>query len=229
MLKNNIRKSLLETKERKERLLIEGKLIENRLSIIVERVKTKDSFKSQSKKNQLKISAKFIQELSYLKNVGLLNEANLTNSLQSIFGNSFGNITETMFEPILNVILKKLGFGDGSFKNFIVSSLTSSPIDLVDAFSDCKVMTKLLVKSIIEAQVMVLQNEAGLSGVGLDFMRNTLGSLVNDERMVKELEDKLSMNVCELINNFIDKAESIKDTLKSNVPNTMDILNKAIA
>jgi hypothetical protein len=134
-----------------------------------------------------------------------------------------------MFEPILNVILKKLGFGDGSFKNFIVSSLTSSPIDLVDAFSDCKVMTKLLVKSIIEAQVMVLQNEAGLSGVGLDFMRNTLGSLVNDERMVKELEDKLSMNVCELINNFIDKAESIKDTLKGNVPNTMDILNKAIA
>ena len=229
MLKNNIRKSLLETKERKERLLIERKLIENRLSIIVERVKTKDSFKSQSKKNQLKISAKFIQELSYLKNVGLLNEANLTNSLQSIFGNSFGNITETMFEPILNVILKKLGFGDGSFKNFIVSSLTSSPIDLVDAFSDCKVMTKLLVKSIIEAQVMVLQNEAGLSGVGLDFMRNTLGSLVNDERMVKELEDKLSMNVCELINNFIDKAESIKDTLKGNVPNTMDILNKAIA
>jgi len=229
MLKNNIRKSLLETKERKERLLIERKLIENRLSIIVERVKTKDSFKSQSKKNQLKISAKFIQELFYLKNVGLLNEANLTNSLQSIFGNSFGNITETMFEPILNVILKKLGFGDGSFKNFIVSSLTSSPIDLVDAFSDCKVMTKLLVKSIIEAQVMVLQNEAGLSGVGLDFMRNTLGSLVNDERMVKELEDKLSMNVCELINNFIDKAESIKDTLKGNVPNTMDILNKAIA
>ena len=229
MLKNNIRKSLLETKERKERLLIERKLIENRLSIIVERVKTKDSFKSQSKKNQLKISAKFIQELSYLKNVGLLNEANLTNSLQSIFGNSFGNITETMFEPILNVILKKLGFGDGSFKNFIVSSLTSSPIDLVDAFSDCKVMTKLLVKSIIEAQVMVLQTETGLSGVGLNFMRNTLGSLVNDERMVKELEDKFSMNVCELINNFIDKAESIKDTLKSNVPNTMDILNKAIA
>jgi hypothetical protein len=229
MLKNNIRKSLLETKERKETLLIERKLIENRLSIIVERVKTKESFKTQSKKNQLKISAKFIQELSYLKNVGLLNEANLTNSLQSIFGNSFGNITETMFEPILNVILKKLGFGDGSFKNFIVSSLTSSPIDLVDAFSDCKVMTKLLVKSIIEAQVMVLQNEAGLSGVGLDFMRNTLGSLVNDERMVKELEDKLSMNVCELINNFIDKAESITDTLKGNVPNTMDILNKAIA
>jgi hypothetical protein len=229
MLKNNIRKSLLETKERKERLLIERKLIENRLSIIVERVKTKDSFKSQSKKNQLKISAKFIQELSYLKNVGLLNEANLTNSLQSIFGNSFGNITETMFEPILNVILKKLGFGDGSFKNFIVSSLTSSPIDLVDAFSDCKVMTKLLVKSIIEAQVMVLQTETGLSGVGLNFMRNTLGSLVNDERMVKELEDKFSMNVCELINNFIDKAESITDTLKGNVPNTMDILNKAIA
>jgi len=229
MLKNNIRKSLLETKERKETLLIERKLIENRLSIIVERVKTKESFKTQSKKNQLKISAKFIQELSYLKNVGLLNEANLTNSLQSIFGNSFGNITETMFEPILNVILKKLGFGDGSFKNFIVSSLTSSPIDLVDAFSDCKVMTKLLVKSIIEAQVMVLQNESGLSGVGLNFMRNTLGSLVNDERMVKELEDKLSMNVCELINNFIDKAESITDTLKGNVPNTMDILNKAIA
>ena len=123
MLSKQIRKSLVETKEKKETLLIEGRLIKNRLSIIVERTKTKESFKSQSKKNQLKISAKFIQELSYLKNVGLLNEANLTDSLQSIFGNSFGNITETMFEPILNVVLQKLGFGEGLLKKFIVSSL----------------------------------------------------------------------------------------------------------
>ena len=229
MLKNNIRKSLLETKERKETLLIEEKLIKNRLSIIVESVKTKESFNSQSDKNQLKISVEFIQELSYLKNVGLLNERNLTSALQSIFGNSFGNITQTILEPILNVILRKLGFGHGIFKNVIVSSLTTSPIDLVNALSDCKVMTKLLVKSIFEAQVMVLQTKSGLSGIGLNFVRNTLGSVANDQKMIKELEDKLSVNVCELIYKFTDKAESVKNALKGNVPNAMSIFNSDIA
>ena len=49
MLSKQIRKSLVETKEKKETLLIEGRLIKNRLSIIVERTKTKESFKSQLK------------------------------------------------------------------------------------------------------------------------------------------------------------------------------------
>ena len=77
MLEKKVRKSLIETKERKEKLLIEETLIKNRLSIILEGVNSDKEFKSLSEKKQLRISSKFIQELSYLQETKLINEQNL--------------------------------------------------------------------------------------------------------------------------------------------------------
>lgn len=229
MLKTQIKKSLLETKDKKDRLLIEETLIKNRLSIIVEGINSVEDFKSLPKKNQAILSVKFIQELSYLSENGLLTEQSLSGALQSIFGHAFGDITQTIFEPILGRILSKLGFGDGFFKNFIISALTTSPIDFINALNDCKLMTKLLVESIIEAEVMVLQTKSGLSGMALNFVRNTIGSIAKDQKIIQELEDKLSTSVCELMHKFTDKAENVKNTLKGNVPNAMGIVNNAIA
>ena len=48
MLEKKVRKSLIETKERKEKLLIEETLIKNRLSIILEGVNSDKEFKSLS-------------------------------------------------------------------------------------------------------------------------------------------------------------------------------------
>ena len=50
MLEKKVRKSLIETKERKEKLLIEETLIKNRLSIILEGVNSDKEFKSLSEK-----------------------------------------------------------------------------------------------------------------------------------------------------------------------------------
>jgi hypothetical protein len=46
MLEKKVRKSLIETKERKEKLLIEETLIKNRLSIILEGVNSDKEFKN---------------------------------------------------------------------------------------------------------------------------------------------------------------------------------------
>ena len=46
MLEKKVRNYLIETKERKEKLLIEEKLIKNRFSIIFEGVKSEKDFKS---------------------------------------------------------------------------------------------------------------------------------------------------------------------------------------
>ena len=100
MLEKKVRKSLIETKERKEKLLIEETLIKNRLSIILEGVNSDKEFKSLSEKKQLRISSKFIQELSYLQETKLINEQNLGSLMQSLFGGWFGNLTQTIFEPM---------------------------------------------------------------------------------------------------------------------------------
>jgi hypothetical protein len=224
MLKTQIKKSLLETKERKEKLLIEEKLIKNRLSIIVENIRTEEDFKSLSKRNQLKLSVKFLQELSYLGDSNLVNEGTLTNALHSIFGNAFGNVVQTLLEPVLGAILSKLGFHEGFFKNFIISALTTSPTELIGALNDCKIMTKLIVKSGIEAQVMTLQKDSGLSGIALDFVRNTLGSIANDQKIVQDLENGLSGAVCDLIGKFTNNAKNVKSRLMNNVPTTTSLI-----
>ena len=84
MLKKQVRKSLIETKERKEKLLIEQKLIKNRISIILEGINSEEDFKKLSDRQQLKISVKFIQELSYLQETGLISEQNFWEHLKFI-------------------------------------------------------------------------------------------------------------------------------------------------
>ena len=105
MLKKQVRKSLIETKDRKEKLLIEQKLIKNRISIILEGINSEEDFKKLSDRQQLKISVKFIQELSYLQETNLISEQNFGNILSSLFGGFFGNITQTIMEPIFKKIL----------------------------------------------------------------------------------------------------------------------------
>jgi hypothetical protein len=112
MLEKKIKKSLIETKEKKERKLIQETLIKNRLSMIVENVKTIEDFNKLSEDKKLKLSVKFLQELSFLNNNGLINEQNFGSILQSIFGGAFGNITQTLVEPFIEKILGGIGLND---------------------------------------------------------------------------------------------------------------------
>jgi hypothetical protein len=80
MLKKQIRKSLIETKERKEKLLIEEKLVESRIMMIVE---SKDNFKNfhlLSEEKQLKLGFSLMREVHFLSHNGLLNEPKISMS-----------------------------------------------------------------------------------------------------------------------------------------------------
>ena len=118
MLKKQVRKSLIETKERKEKRLIEESLIKNRISIIFEGIESEKDFKSLSEKKQLKLSLKFIQEVSFLQENGLIVEQDLGSLMSKLFGGWFGNLTQTIFEPMFNKMLTPL-FGEGFFKDFL--------------------------------------------------------------------------------------------------------------
>lgn len=216
MLKKDIRRALLETKEKKENLLIEEKIIKNRLMIIFENESNIRNIKSLPIKKRNQISLSLIQELHYLNNNGLMNEG-FMDVLKSLFGRAFDDIIETAAEPLVNALLTAVGFkSNGFFKKFIISFLTSRPSELIKAFSDCRTMTNLLIESFLEGIVMMIQQDMKMGGFMYDAVRNTLGGMIKDVSIVSKLEGTISGKVCELFNKFTGKAEDVADKLKAS-------------
>ena len=214
MLEKQIKKSLIETKERKEKRLIEQKIIKSRLSMIVENIKTEEDFNNLSEDKKLKLSFNLLQELSYLQESGLISEQDLSGALKSIFGGFFGNATQTIFEPFILKIVQPL-FGEGFMSNFIVSYLTSKPSEVIKSFSDCKLMTKLVAESVVEAMVMSMQTEKGYTGIGYSLLRNTLGGALKSNDFIQKIEEGLESTVCGLFSKFAGNAEKVKEKLKT--------------
>lgn len=215
MLKKQIKKSLIETKERKEKRLIEESLIKNRISIIFEGIESEKDFKSLSEEKQLKLSLKFIQEVAFLQENGLITEQNLGSLMSQLFGGWFGNLTQTIFEPMFKKILTPL-FGEGFFTNFLTAYLTSRPSDVIKSFNDCKLMTKLIAEGISEAIVMQVQESQGLTGSGYSFIRNTMGGVLSGSEFISGIEKGLGNTVCGLLGKFSDNAKKVVEKVKGD-------------
>ena len=215
MLKKQIKKSLIETKERKEKRLIEESLIKNRISIIFEGIESEKDFKSLSEEKQLKLSLKFIQEVALLQENGLITEQNLGSLMSQLFGGWFGNLTQTIFEPMFKKILTPL-FGEGFFTNFLTAYLTSRPSDVIKSFNDCKLMTKLIAEGISEAIVMQVQESQGLTGSGYSFIRNTMGGVLSGSEFISGIEKGIGNTVCGLLGKFSDNAKKVVEKVKGD-------------
>ena len=215
MLKNKIKRSIIETKERKEKLLIEQKLVESRIMMIVESESNTKNFHRLSEEKQQKMMYSLLAEINYLDEQGMINEQ-LWDFLGKIFGNSFGGAVETIVEPLVNSLLSSLGLG-GYFKNFLVSFITTNPLELAKALKSCEALTTLIANSLSEAVFMMIQKDKGLSGDGYTFIRNALGGVVKDTKFVNSLEKQLSGIVCELFGKMNDKASGVYDKLKTGM------------
>lgn len=222
MLNKKVKKSLIEIKEQKEKLLIEQQLVEKRLSIILEGINSEEDFKKLSDKQQLKISVKFIQELSYLQNTGLISEQNFGTVLKSLFGGFLGNATQTIVEPFLSKILVPI-FGEGYITNFIISFLTKNPADVIKSFNDCRLLTKLIAESVSEAIVKQVMDSKGLNAPGYVFIRNTMGDVITGNEFVSGIEKGLGDMVCNIVGKFTDNAEKIVQKVKGNEGGTLAV------
>jgi hypothetical protein len=217
MLKKDIRKTLLETKEKKENVLIEQKIVENRIKSIFKNESDIKYFQGLPKKTKLRYSILLIKEIQELNNLGLINEQSFSfmDILKSLFGKTFGGIIETAAEPIINSILNAIGFkSDGFLKKFMISFLTSRPSELIKAFSDCKMMTKLLVESFTEGIVMMVQEDMNKGGFMYDTIRNVVGDMIKDTSIATKIETTIENKVCGLFGSFTDKAKDVADKLK---------------
>jgi hypothetical protein len=213
MLQKKIKKSLIEAKNKKESILIEQKLIKNRIMMIVENEDNIKNFKSLPKSKREKIAYKLFEEINYLQETNILNEQ-LMDFLSKIFGNAFGGIAQTIVEPMVNSLLMGIGL-EGYFKDFLVSFITSNPARLAKAFKSCDELTKLVSEALSEAVFMMIQRQQGLEGQGYTFLRNALGGAVKDTAFIKSIETQISGIVCQLFGKMTDKASGIFDKLKS--------------
>ena len=214
MLEKKIKKTLIETKERKERLLIEERIVKDRVSILFEGIDSEEDFNKLTKKQKLNLSIKFLHEMSYLQNTGLINEQNFGNILSSLFGGLFGNVIQTIVEPMLQKILVPL-FGKGYITNFVISMLTKNTAEFIRAINDCQLMTKLVAQSISESIFKQVMDSKGLDAPGYVFLRNSMGDVLTGTEFVKSIEGKIGDSVCNILGKFTGNATKVAEKLKS--------------
>lgn len=214
MLEKRVKKTLVEAKEAKQKKMIQERLVSSRLSVLVEHIQDEDDFNELTEDKKAQLSYNILSELSYLQSNGLISEVDLSSVFKSLFGGLFGNVTQTVFEPLIGKIVKPL-FGEGFMSNFIISYLTSRPSEVIKSMSDCKLMTKLVAESIVEGMVMSLQRQKGFDAPGYSFLRNTLADAITGTGFVSGIENSISKTVCELFGKFANNAKKVEAKLKT--------------
>jgi hypothetical protein len=214
MLEKRIKKTIIETKEHQERKLIKETIVKNRLTTLVEHIRTEKDYNNLSEDRKIQLSFNLLQELSYLESNGLINEIDLSGVFKSLFGGLFGDVTQTVFEPLLGKIVYPL-FGQGFMSNFIISYLTSRPSDVIKSMSDCKLMTKLVAESVVEGMVMSLQRQKGFDAPGYSYLRNALGSVIEGSEFISGIERSISNTVCGVFSSVAGNAKKVEAKLKT--------------
>lgn len=207
LLQKNLKKVLKETKENKERVLIEQDLVRTRIMNIFESEEQIKNFHKLSEKKKIKIGLAIMEEVRFLDENQILNEQ-LGDFLSKIFGGLFGSTIETLVEPLVNSILQGLGLS-GPFKNFLVSFITSNPKELARALRDCKAMTTLVANSMAETLAMSIQEKMGAEGGFYTFLRNTLGGAVKDTAFSNKIEEFIGDTICNAYNKLTGKAGEV--------------------
>jgi hypothetical protein len=211
MLEKSIKKNLVEAKEKKEKLLIERRLVESRIETLLGDVKTIEDFNNLIEEKQLRLGFALCQEIVFLQENKFINEEDLSSLFKGLFGNLFsGAIMNTIYEKIIDKVLFGLGMGEGFFKDFLVSYLTSRPTELAKAISDCKLFTKLVVEGLTEAMVKWLQQNTGVTGGLADVLRNTIGATIRDSKSFKQnIEQEFAGTICSLFEKYTSNAKNV--------------------
>ena len=209
MLDKKIKRAILEAKDKKDRLIIEESLVKTRIFTIVESKEIIENFEFLPEGKKMKIAIGLMEEIRFLDENQILNEQ-LMDYIGKLFGNyGIGSIVQTMVEPLVNSLLSNLGMSDGFLKNTLISLFTSNPLELSRALKSCEALTKLVAQSMVEGMVMMISQQKGLEGKGYSFIRNALGSAIEDTKFAQSLEGMLQDVVCEIYRKFNSKASDV--------------------
>ena len=222
MLKNHIRKVILETKEKKEKLFIEQNLFNKRILMIFESENNIKNFDSLSKSKKEKIAYKLISEINYLKETNLLNE-DLKDFLGKMFGDNFTNVLDTVINPMVESLMKSLELS-GYFKDSMISYLSSDPTKFSQALRSCDELSKLVADSLSDALDKRIQQQTGFDSQESKFINGALSDAIKEPRFSENLENRINSVVCDLFDTINDKAKKVYEKLKPSVEELGGIL-----
>jgi hypothetical protein len=212
MLELKVKKAILETKEKKEKLLIEQTLIKKRILMIFESEKNIKNFDSLPKFKKEKIAYKLVSEINFLVETNLLNEQ-LTDFLGKIFGNNLTGVFQTIVNPMVVSLMKSLELAD-YFKESLISSISSDPTKLSQALRSCDELSKLIAESLSDAIHNRIVQKTGTDSVESKFLNSALSDAVKDPRFSENVQRKINSVVCDLFSVMSDKASKVYDKLK---------------
>jgi hypothetical protein len=213
-LKNLVRESLLEIKEKKIKSnLSEGKIVKSRLSIISENVVLKTN------KQKDKFCDELLSEMIYLNSQGfnkqVINEG-FFDVLKGLFGHAPEGIMEYFKEYMGKWLIEHLTpvDPDGWIGNIIITSVGNLAIGDIPKLTDCNFLTKLISKSVGEGTVRKLTHEQGLDGAFYDVLRNSIVDMLDSTSLVTKIEEGLGGVICPLLGGVKTKMDSATDKLK---------------
>jgi hypothetical protein len=221
-LKKEIRKTLVETKKNKENKIIESKIVKSRLNAILESTPDFKSFKKLPFERQWEIGVPLMQEIAYLKELGvdddlLITEGGIWDMLGSIFGTGISSGAETIFEAMLSSLLKKLGLS-GFIADAITFFFSRNPGKIWESFKDCRALSKNVGQAITEAYIVKLQREYNISGGGMDFIRNALMETLENSDFGSKLADQFAEFICGFFNTVVGKGKEVMSAINTPKP-----------
>ena len=215
MLEIKIKKAILETKERKEKLLIEQSLVKNRILMIFESEYNIKNFGYLTKSKQEKIAYKLVYEINYLKETNLLNEQ-LKDFIGKIFGDGMTGVFQTIIGPLVDSLMKSLELAD-YFKESLKSSLSSDPTKFAQSLRSCDELSKLVAESLSKAVHERIMAQSGPNTIESKFLNSALADAVQDQSFSENVQRKIRDVVCDLFNTMSEKASKVYDKLKPDV------------
>jgi hypothetical protein len=78
-------------------------------------------------------------------------------------------------------------------------------------------MTNLIAEGISESVVMQIQKNTSLTGLGYNFIRNTVGDVLSGTEFITKIEEGLEGKICNIIDEFSGNAEKVINKLKSGL------------
>ena len=219
-LEKLVKKNIKEAIDKKESYLIESNIVKNRIDLIIDS-KTISKFDSLPESKKSKIADSLISEIIEINQSGLLNE-DLGDIIKNLFGSALPGVWKSISEKIVNSALSALGMEDSFIKQVLVQYISNHPVEAIKSLGDCRMMTEMLVKAILEAAVASKQQQMGKGGPFYDTLRNAIFDYLDSNETVNKLSDALEDLVCNLFGKFTNQAKKLVGSMgqSPNVPAT---------
>lgn len=202
-MKTTIRKKLIEEKEKRQNRLIERKIVQSRIKMIVE---SKSHFNSLPINEQKKVFLKVVKEVKNLENQGIVTEG-LSDILSQIFGQKWSILAQSIIEPLVKNVLNWFGI-KGIFAETITQFVVSDPSRLAKALGDCREFSKLFAEAISAGLATSLLPQ-DMQGTGYRIIINALGGVIKETSFIESLSDKMSDSICSLFGKYENKGETV--------------------